>query len=160
MKTKISWREKVDKISEPVMVDVPERMQKRFGKGKMLIPRPLDIERLINSVRKGKLITKAELRLKLAEESGADVTCPLTTGIFLRIVSEAAEEDLNAGKKKITPYWRVIGDKGELNEKIAGGTELQRRRLLSEGFQIERAARGGKYFVKDFGKKLIRQQQG
>lgn len=154
MKTKTSWREKVNKITEAELVDIPEKMQLRFGRGKMLIPRPVDIEKLIGTVRKGRLVTKTELRRKLASDAGADVACPLTTGIFLRIVSEAASEDFASGRKKIAPYWRVIGDKGELNEKISGGTELQAKRLSAEGIEVVKKKRGGKLVVRDFEKKL------
>ena len=154
MKTKTTWREKVSRITEAELVDIPDKMQLRFGRGRMLIPRPVDIEKLIGTIRKGKLITKSELRRKLAADAGADVTCPLTTGIFLRIVSEAAEEDLASGKKKIAPYWRVVGDKGELNEKISGGAELQAQRLKAEGFEVVQKNRGGKLLVKDYEKML------
>ncbi len=154
MKTKTTWREKVSRITEAELVDIPDKMQLRFGRGRMLIPRPVDIEKLIGTIRKGKLITKSELRKRLAADAGADVTCPLTTGIFLRIVSEAAEEDLASGKKKIAPYWRVVGDKGELNEKISGGAELQAQRLKAEGFEVVQKNRGGKLLVKDYEKML------
>ena len=154
MKSKSSWREKVNRITETELVVIPEKMQLRFGRGMMLIPRPLDIEKLIGTIRKGRLITKSELRRKLAADAGADVACPLTTGIFLRIVSEAAEEELASGKKKIAPYWRVVGDKGELNEKISGGTELQAKRLMAEGFEVVQKKRGGIFLVGDFEKKL------
>jgi hypothetical protein len=155
-RTKTKWRDKVNKIKEIEMVDIPPKMQERFGKGKMLIPRPVDIERLVSTVKKGKLITKSELRRKLAEESKADVTCPLTTGIFLRIVSEAAEEDFQGGRKKIAPYWRVIGDNGELNEKIPGGAESQAKKLEEEGIRIEVKKRSGKLFAVEYEGKLVR----
>jgi alkylated DNA nucleotide flippase Atl1 len=60
----------------------------------------------------------------------------MTLGIFLRIISEAAEEDHGNGKKRITPYWRVIKDDGSLNPKIAGGVEAQTARLQEEGHAI------------------------
>ncbi|MFY9609463.1 MAG: hypothetical protein WAU45_12715 [Blastocatellia bacterium] len=49
------------------------------------------------------LITQAEIRSKLARDNRVDSACPITTGIFVRIVSEAAEEDLQNGKTRITP---------------------------------------------------------
>jgi alkylated DNA nucleotide flippase Atl1 len=61
----------------------------------------------------------------------------MTTGIFIRIIAEAAEEDLREGKKQITPYWRVIKDDGSLNEKFPGGAEMQAERLRQEGHAIE-----------------------
>jgi alkylated DNA nucleotide flippase Atl1 len=54
----------------------------------------------------------------------------------MRIAAEAAEEDLVKGKKRITPYWRVIKTGGSLNEKFPGGTEAQAARLIEEGHTI------------------------
>ncbi len=62
-------------------------MQKRFGTGTMLIPKPLDVDALIRKVRKGKLVTQARIREKLAKEFKADTACPITTGIFVRIAA-------------------------------------------------------------------------
>jgi len=45
-------------------------------KGKMLIPRPLDIEDIIKKVKKGKLITQEKIREILARKFKVKVTCP------------------------------------------------------------------------------------
>ena len=37
------------------------------------------------------------------------------------------------GKKRITPYWRVVKDDGALNPKFAGGVEAQTAQLEAEG---------------------------
>jgi hypothetical protein len=87
-------------------------------------------------VRKGRLITVAEIREVLAAQHMTDLTCPLTTGIFVRLAAEAAEEDAQAGKTRITPYWRVVKDDGSLNPKFPGGTARQAERLRAEGHRI------------------------
>lgn len=69
--------------------------------------------------------------------SRADVTCPLTSGIFVRIVAEAAEEDRRNGKKRITPYWRVVKDDGSLKDKFPGGAKAQAKLLRAEGHAIQ-----------------------
>ncbi|HEY8204119.1 MAG TPA: MGMT family protein [Pyrinomonadaceae bacterium] len=102
----------------------------------MLIPTPKLIDELVRKIPKGKLATVSELRRKLATDFEADVTCPLTTGIFLRIVAEAAEEDRVNGRTRITPYWRVVKDDGALNPKFPGGVAQQRRSLKAEGFDV------------------------
>ena len=61
-KPKGTWREKLEKEQEPKVVKVPPKMQKRFGTGTMLIPRPLDVDALIRKVRKGKLATQAQIK--------------------------------------------------------------------------------------------------
>lgn len=153
MKSRTSWREKLEKPQEPRVVDVPPKMS-RFGKGRMLIPTPKLVDELIRKVPKGKLVTVGELRRKLAARFEADVTCPLTTGIFVRIVAEAAEEDRANGRQRLTPYWRVIKDDGSLNPKFPGGPELQARHLRAEGFAFVR--KGKAPTVKQFEQSLYR----
>jgi alkylated DNA nucleotide flippase Atl1 len=124
----------------------------RFGTGTMLIPTPKLVDELLRRIPKGKLVTVGEIRKKLAADFAADVTCPLTTGIFVRIVAEAAEEDRANGRQRITPYWRVVKDDGGLNPKFPGGGQLQARHLRSEGFSV--AHKGKRTVVKDFEKRL------
>ena len=73
---------------------------------------------------------------RLADHYGVDAMCPMTTGIFARIAAEVAEEDRAAGKKRITPYWRLLKSDGKLNEKYPGGTAAQAKRLREEGHRI------------------------
>jgi alkylated DNA nucleotide flippase Atl1 len=135
MKTRTSWRQKLERKhpSHGKVIEIPPKMQKRFGKGTMLIPKPLDVDSLIRQVPKGKLVTQAQLREKLAKDSKADSTCPITTGIFVRIVAETAEEDAKKGRKDITPWWRVVKPDGGLNERFPGSWQEQEARLKQEG---------------------------
>jgi len=114
-----------------------EVVEDRRGRGKLLIPRPLDVDALVRQVPPGKLVTVDQVRERLARDHYADLTCPLCTGIFLRLSAEAAEEDLADGKTRITPYWRVVKGDGRLNEKFPGGAEAQAARLTAEGHTIE-----------------------
>ncbi len=152
-----TWRQKLEQQhpNHGKVVAVPPRMQKRFGTGAMLIPRPLDVDAIMREVKKGKLITQSQIRDWLARQSQADCTCPLTTGIFMRIVAETAEEDLRAGKRRITPYWRTIKDDGKLMEKFPGGPRAQAARLRREGFTIQPGKGKQPPKVKDFEKSLI-----
>ncbi|HEV8130547.1 MAG TPA: hypothetical protein VGQ81_04805 [Acidobacteriota bacterium] len=153
--SRTTWRAKLEKDQEPKVVDIPPKMTKRFGFGKMLIPKPLDVDALIRRVKPGQLVTQTQLRERLAKDFGVDVTCPMTTGIFIRIAAEAAEEDLQQGRNQITPYWRVIKDDGSLNEKFPGGIKAQTAYLKKEGHQIE-PHRGKKPpKVRDFEKSTV-----
>jgi len=147
------WREKLEKPQEPKVVQIPPTMS-RFGEGTMLIPTPRLVDDLIRKVPNGKLVTGGELRRKLAADFGADVTCPLTTGIFVRIAAETAEEDRTNSKRRLTPYWRVIKDDGSLNPKYPGGVESQARNLRAEGFAVTRKGKTGRV-VKEFERNLI-----
>jgi len=134
--TRRSWREKLHNPDLPKVVEIPPKWQKRFGAGAMLVPDPREVDALIRRVPAGSVITVSKLRARLAAKYAADVTCPLTTGIFVRIAAEAAEEDARAGKRKITPYWRVVKEDGSLNPKFPGGVRRQIERLRAEGHRI------------------------
>ena len=147
-KTRKTWREKLEKEQEPHVVDDPR------GRGRMLIPRPLDVDALMRKVAKGKLATVEQIRDRLAKDCDADFSCPMTTGIFIRIAAETAEEDLSKGAKQITPYWRVVKADGGLNEKLPGGVEAQAARLTEEGHSIEPGKGKKPPRVRDFEKAL------
>lgn len=140
--SRTTWRAKLEKQQAPKIVDVPPRMRRQWGEGKMLIPRPLDVDALVREVPRGRLATVNQIRTRLAADYHADVTCPMTTGIFLRISAETAEEDREAGKSRITPYWRVLREGGRLNEKYPGGVVAQARQLKAEGHEVKWLGKG------------------
>ena len=93
-----TWVEKRNSSREAEV----EVLQKSFADieagEKMLIPTPQIVDAYIRAIPKGKESTMAQMRIDLAAEYHADKTCPLTSGIFLRIVAEAAHEELAQGK--------------------------------------------------------------
>lgn len=135
----MTWRAKLEQVhpNHGKVCPIPSRMQKRLGRGTMVIPAPVVVDEIMRSVRKGKLMTQSQLRRLLAERYGADSACPMTTGIFVRVAAEAAIEDAKAGRKRITPFWRTIKDDGSLNAKYPGGSLAQAAALRDEGFTIE-----------------------
>jgi len=137
-KSRKSGREKLENPPEglPKVVTVPAKWKKRMGGKRVLVPTPLMVDELVRKVRKGKLVTVRQLRERLATQFNADSTCPMTLGIFLMIVAQAAEEDSQAGNKRIAPYWRVIKADGSLNPKFPGGVKAQATRLKEEGHRI------------------------
>ena len=122
---KKSWIDKMDQDHSVVKV-----LDKDFADMKagsiMYISNPRTIEGYIRSIPKGKSVDLKTMRKDLAIEHDAEVTCPITTGIFLRIVAEAANEQFQQGKSlnKITPIWRVINPKMTITTKLTFGTKL------------------------------------
>jgi hypothetical protein len=92
----------------------------------MYISTPRIIENYIKQIAKGKSINTVTMRNDFAVENNAVFTCPLTTGIFLRIVAEAANEQMEHGMplKNITPFWRVIEPNSPLAKKLTFGQEF------------------------------------
>ncbi len=155
-KSRTSWRVKLEKPQQAKVVTIPASMQKQLGAGTMVIPRPLEVDDLIRQVPRGRLVTVRQLRERLARDHHADVACPLTTGIFIRIAAEAAEEDRAAGRSRLTPYWRVLGEGGRLNPKFPGGVTRQAARLRQEGHHLDLAAPRKQARVKEFDHQLVK----
>jgi hypothetical protein len=154
-KLKKSWREKLhDSKDLPKVVEITDQMNQRWGTGTVVIPAPMEVDEIMRKVPSGKLITINLIRESLARKHGASIGCPITTGIFSNIAARAAEEDAGEGKSDITPYWRTLKSKGELNEKYPGGLEAQAERLQAEGHAIEPDRSGKPRKVKDFEKAL------
>ena len=140
MRTRKSWREKLERPQPAKVVNLTGAMARRFNAGTMLIPCGSEVDALIRKVPKGRLITFSQIRSALAHAHGAGTTCPLVTGIMVRIAAEAAEEDLRGGARRVTPWWRVIRDDGSLNPKLPGGGKAQAARLRAEGYRIQAGA--------------------
>ncbi len=154
-KTRKSWREKLaDSKDLPRVVEITGKMSTRWGTGSICIPAPIEVDEIMKKVPKGRLITVNQIREIVARKHGATIGCPLTTGIFMGIAARAAEEAAAEGKKDITPYWRTLKSKGELNEKFPGGVDAQAAHLKEEGHTIEPGKGKKPPKVKDFEKAL------
>jgi len=154
MKSKKSWSEKLaDSKDLPKVVEIDEKMSKRWGTGTVVIPAPMEVNEIMRSVPAGKLITINEIREILAERHGATIGCPMTTGIFAWVVAHAANEDEEEGVEEITPYWRTLKSKGELNPKYPGGIENVKARLEAEGHKV--IQKGKKFVVESFEESLV-----
>jgi alkylated DNA nucleotide flippase Atl1 len=155
-KLRKSWQEKLaDDKGLPKVVEINDKMSKRWGTGTVVIPALKEVDEIMKQVPKGKLITTAQIRAFLAQKHGASIGCPLTTGIFAWIAANAAEEAAAEGKQDITPYWRTLKAGGELNEKYPGGVEAQAAHLREEGHTIEPGKGKKPPKVKDFEKALV-----
>ncbi|MGB2257811.1 MAG: hypothetical protein ACPH2N_06990 [Flavobacteriaceae bacterium] len=123
---KKTWIEKRDcnksykiKTIDKKFADIPEG-------SKMFIATPRIIDDYIKHIPYGKSTELSTMRNDLAIEYQADNTCPVTIGIFLRIVSEASYEELKSGKgiEEVTPFWRIVNPKSKLANKLECGAEF------------------------------------
>jgi len=155
-KLKKTWREKLaDDKDLPRVEKITANMSQRWGTGTVVIPAPREVDEIMRSVPRGKLITINQIRERLAKRHGASIGCPITTGIFASIAARAAEEAAAEGKKDITPYWRTLKVGGMLNEKYPGGVAAQAKRLREEGHIIEADKSGKPKRVRDFERALV-----
>ena len=155
MRSRKSWQEKLNDSKDlPKVVQISGNMSRRWGSGTCVIPAPIEVDQIMRKVPKGKLITINEIRSVLAQRHRATIGCPITTGIFAWIAAHAAQEQADAGNKRVTPYWRTLKAGGELNAKYPGGIEQLSKQLTSEGHRV--IHKGKRHLVLDFEKALAR----
>jgi hypothetical protein len=128
-----TWQQKYDNGKAPhvTMLDAPFAGIPEGGR--LFIASPALIDDAIRKVKHGRTLSVEQLREGLAKSHFADATCPLTTGIFLRIVAERALEQLTNGAapSEVTPFWRVIDPDSSLAHKLSCGPSfIERQRDL------------------------------
>src|SRR5215208_2041315 len=121
-----TWQEKLNIDRKPVVEKADNGFAGIQAGQVMLIPTPILVDSYIRQIPKGKHVDMITIRKDLAAEYHAEVTCPLTTGIFVRIVAEAAWEQYSKGTplSQITPFWRVIDEKSPAAKKLTFGTKF------------------------------------
>ena len=133
-----SWAEKRDtskesqvKINDKKFADIPAGTR-------MLIPSPKIVDDFVKTIPNGSFMSTKDLRNRLAIQYDAEMTCPLVTGIFLRIISEAAYEEYQLDKdiEKITPFWHVVDPDSRLANKLTFGTEFLIQNQANENIHL------------------------
>lgn len=141
-----------DNITKVIFLGDNHEYVKRYGGDYMVIVSPLEYNELMKKIPKGKVITLGRIKRYLAQKHSADITCPLTAGMFVNIVAHASVEREEKGEKDLVCFWRTLKKDGELNPKFPGGIEYQKEMLESEGHEI--IQKGNRYFVKDYREKI------
>lgn len=132
---KKSWQEKLH-IDREAEIEVTTKDFADIPAGAtMLIATPLIMDNYIRQIPRGHFTDIKQIRKDLAASYHAQYTCPLTAGIFLRIVAEAAYEEYEKGKvlSKIAPFWRAIHLRSPTAKKLSFGTDFLRERQEKEG---------------------------
>jgi hypothetical protein len=126
MGKKKTWVEKLIEIKDPQIKRIETGFADIPAGSTMLIATPQLIDQYIREIGFGKRVDSKTLRKDLALDHHADYTCPVTTGIFLRIVAEANFEKLQKGAaiEDITPFWRVIAPNSSLAKKLSFGQDF------------------------------------
>jgi hypothetical protein len=118
---KKTWAEKME---EPRVHQVKRISKDLAGmkSGQMiLIATPKIVDAYIRNIPAGGSSNLPQMRADLADKYGAETTCPLTTGIFVRIVAEAANEahENGAALSEITPVWRMFDETSQTIKKLS-----------------------------------------
>lgn len=116
-----SWKEKFETRKEPEIKKLEKAFADIDAGQTMLISTPAEIDEYLRHSKKGERLSVSKIRTDLAKKHGTDKTCPVTTGIFLRIVSEVAIEQMASGKSvdQVTPFWRALDEDSPLLKKLS-----------------------------------------
>jgi hypothetical protein len=136
--SKQPWNEKLVKKAEPKVKHIEKRFSDIEENSDMLVATPKIFEEYINRIPEGQFVDIKLIRKELAKKFKADATCPVTTGLFLRIVAESAYEKYQNGIKipQLTPFWRVISPTSSLAKKLSFGTEFLIKMQKMEGIEF------------------------
>ncbi|KAG1702806.1 hypothetical protein GQR58_004297 [Nymphon striatum] len=87
----------------------------------MFIGTPQIIDRYISAIPHGQSRTIRGLRNELARRNKCDAMCPVSTSIFIRMVAEAAIEEMGEGKtvSDVSPFWRVLASDDKITKKLS-----------------------------------------
>lgn len=134
MAKKKTWLDKLNEKKEPQIKRIEIDFADIPAGSNMFIATPQLIDRYIRNIGFGKRTDLKTLRKDLALEHSADHTCPVTTGIFLRIVAEANFEKYQqeGNIEEITPFWRVIQPNSTLAKKLTFGQEFLVQQINKE----------------------------
>jgi hypothetical protein len=132
---KQTWKQKLEKESSPKVKHIEKRFVDIPENSDMLVATPKIFEDYLKKIKPGTEIPIKKVRQDLAKKFKADHTCPVTTGLFLRIVAEANYEKLQMGVNinEIAPFWRVIDLKSSIAKKLSFPLDFIREMREKEG---------------------------
>lgn len=121
--------------ARPEVVTLDKPMLGQPTGARLLISTPIEVKAQLDAIPKGTERLPTDLRQELATKHQADATCPLTYGIFLRILAEDALDEMQQGKSvdEVTPFWRVIDRKAPLAKKLPCGIDFITHLRTEEG---------------------------
>lgn len=120
MERAATWTEQLDIPDVIEIRPVPEGRRNLRAGQLTLFPNGRAVDEIVRTIPRGRAISQKELRAELAMKHGADVVCPVTTGVCLRTVAEAAYEAFAGGTPidEIAPVWRVLDAKAPALKKL------------------------------------------
>lgn len=130
-----TWTQKWADGKPPKIEELHKPMLGLQAGQRLLISSPDEIAGEIKTLAKGQGLALPALRERLAAKHGADATCALTTGIFLRIIAEREHERWREGAavENLTPFWRVIDAKAPIRKKLSFDPAWIDERRAEEG---------------------------
>lgn len=119
-RAKKTWADKMQ--AKPPHSVVLDKAFTGVPKGaRLLISSPQEIADFLKTLPAGRSLPIQQLRRELAMRHGCDAACPVSTSLFLRIVTEQAFVQAQAGVPvgDIPPVWRALEPKSPMLKKLS-----------------------------------------
>jgi len=136
-KKALTWLEKLQTKKTPLVKKVESDFADIQAGSTMLVATPQIFEDYVYKIKRGDSKNLKQIRADLARLYSANSTCPVTTGIFLRIVAEANYERMSHGvaAEKVAPFWRAIAPGSSLARKLSFGEDMLIELRKAEGIK-------------------------
>ena len=136
------WRKRFGDAKQPKRVVLDTDFAGIRAGSTLYVSTPGVIANYVAKIPPGEVREIRRLRNELARRNAADATCPVTTAIFLRVVAEAAWDDLQDGVTidRVVPFWRAIEPGSPIAKRLRCGTEWIRAMRDAEAAEAEGAA--------------------
>ena len=88
---------------------------------RLFVATPQIVDQYINRIPFGETRTIQRMRNEMARNRKCDASCPVSTAIFIRVVAQAAIEEMENGKTpdEVTPFWRLLSSKDKITAKLS-----------------------------------------
>ena len=135
---KKTWEEKLSDDRPHTVKVAPKDFADIKAGQKMLLTTARQVDEFVQGIPPKTSLSMKQLRAALAEETGAEIACPVVTGICLRTVAEVVNAQLDAGIKpsKVTPVWRVLPPGTTALKKLEAGSERMVALRKAEGLSF------------------------
>ncbi len=134
-KHKKTWTQKLQSGKDPVVKPAPIDIAGMKAGQIMLIPNARLVDQFVRQIPEGTSLSIPDFRANMAQAHNAEVSCPITTGILMRIVAEATFEAYEAGAdlSDLTPVWRVLDENAPTMKKLSFDPEFLLNLRKQEG---------------------------
>jgi hypothetical protein len=129
-----TWQEKFNSDKLAITKNIDKAFADMPAGAPMHISTPQAVDAYVHEIPVGTIVSSKSVREGLAKLNHAEYTCPVTTGIFLRIAAEVAFEEYQSGKNigEICPFWRVVEPKSPLAKKLKCGPDFIIEQRINE----------------------------
>jgi len=116
-----SWKAKVAVPREPKHVTLEADFAGLPAGTRMFVATPQIVEEHLRRIPRGESRSIQAFRNALAQAHGCEAACPVSTAVFVRMVAEAAWEDIVAGQTaiEVAPFWRVVAPGSAIGKRLA-----------------------------------------